>query len=91
MRIAIVFVVCVALYGCALELAPEKKAPRKHKRAPAAARHHPVKQSEIHQFSTVQSDSGQLEEVRQDLTRDMGASNDALERSIKEQREILAR
>lgn len=86
-------VVCGALYGCALGLVEEKKAPRKNKRtpAPAAARHQSARQSEVSRFSTVQSDSGRLEEVRQDLTREMGSSNDALERSIKEQREMLTR
>lgn len=87
-------VVCVVLYGCAIGgFTPEKKVSRKHKitHAPAAARHQPVKQSEVSRFSAVQSDSGQIEEARQDLTRDIGASNDDLERSIKEQREILAR
>lgn len=86
-------VVCGVICGCAVDFVKEKKTHRKHKRtyAPAAARHHPVKRSEVNRFSTVQSDSGKLEEVREDLTRDMGANNDALERSIEEQRDVLAR
>lgn len=86
-------VVCGVLCGCALGFVQEEKTHRKHKRthAPAAARNQPAKRSEVNRFSTVQSDSGKLQEVREDLTKGVEANNNALERSIEEQLDVLAR